>query len=76
MKVNEITEALHLLRTPAAAFTEAHVLAGALHQASSDDCKLALIEFCKGLLIGHRSIAEIEIACHERDAHREKGDLH
>lgn len=72
---NKITELLHIMRTPAAGFTEAHQLAEALHHAHSDDCKLALLEFCKGMLIASRNVTQLQIDVAGVEAARDSGSL-
>lgn len=71
----KITEQLFLMRSPAAGFDEAHALAEALHLAHPDDCKLALLEFCKDLLIASRNIAQLQIDAAETEAARDAGSF-
>lgn len=71
----KITGLLHELRAPAAGFNEAHQLAEILHQANYDDCKLALLEFCKGLLIASRNVAQLQIDAASAEAARDTGGL-
>lgn len=72
---NKITEQLHLMRAPSAGFTEAHELAEVLHQAHPEDCKLALLEFCKGMLLASRNVAQLQIDAAGAETARNIGSL-
>lgn len=71
----KIAGLLHELRSPAAGFNEAHQLAEILHQANYDDCKLALLEFCRSMLIASRNIAQMQIDAATVQAKRDAGSL-